>query len=165
MNGQSDYDVAQICLNGHVINTMAKRAPESNEKRCTRCGEETIMACQTCDNAIRGDYFVPGVIAVGFRYNAPAYCHNCGNPYPWTTRRLQAAKELAGTLENLSHDEQIQLRDSIEDLARDTPQAKLAESRFKGLLKKAGTRASEEMRSLVVDIFSEAVKKSLFPGP
>jgi len=43
-----DYDVAQICLNGHVINTLAGSHPESNKKFCSNCGSMTIMRCLEC---------------------------------------------------------------------------------------------------------------------
>ena len=32
------YDVAQICTNGHVVNSSASSVPQSNQKYCTECG-------------------------------------------------------------------------------------------------------------------------------
>jgi hypothetical protein len=160
----SYYDLAQICRNGHVANSMARGAPESNQRFCVRCGEPTITECETCQAPIRGDYFVPGVISVGERYYAPAYCHNCGAAYPWTQAGLAAAKELATTFENLTADEQEQLQSSVDDLVRDTPRTKVAESRFKRLLTKAGPQAWETMRGVLVEVVSESVKKSIFGG-
>ena len=56
------YDVAQICLNGHVITDIAHRAPQ------------------------------PDVICLsGSSPKAPAFCHNCGKSYPWTQAKLAAA--------------------------------------------------------------------------
>ena len=94
----SYYDVAQICENGHVANSMAQKYPGINQEHCDRCGAPTIMACPSCQTAIRGYYHVTRV--VGFDdYAAPAFCYKCGNPFPWTAARLRAAEDLADELD------------------------------------------------------------------
>lgn len=158
---ESYYDVAQICLNGHVVNSMVVFLPQSNQKHCSECGAETIITCLDCKAPIRGYYHVPGVIGF-FGYSKPSYCHNCGKPYPWTTSGLEAAWELADELENLSDEEKQQLKDSFPDLMRDTPKTVVAETRFKKIMKKAGTEAYDAMKFILIDIVSEAVKKSVF---
>ena len=45
------YDIAQICLNGHVITEKARGAPEFAQKFCKKCGESTITECQSCRNS------------------------------------------------------------------------------------------------------------------
>lgn len=97
-----------------------------------------------------------------FDYDKPAYCYNCGKPFPWTVSGLEAAFELADELEGLSQEEKQQLKDSIPDLVRNTPQTIVAETRFKKLMKKAGAEAYDGMKSMLVDVVSEAVKKSIF---
>lgn len=158
---ESYYDTAQICMNGHVVNSMADSTPQSNQKHCTECGAETITACPECKAQIRGYYHVPGVIG-SFGYEKPNYCHNCGEAYPWTVASLEAAAELADELEGLSVKEQQQLKDSFPDLVRDTPKTIVAEIRFKKLMKKAGSEAYEGMKAILINVVSEAVKKSLF---
>ena len=64
----------------------------------------------------------------------------------------------------MSVEEKELLKQSLDDLMKDTPQTKVAETRFKRLIKKAGNDAYEGMRSIIVDVVSEVVKKSLF-GP
>lgn len=157
----SYYDVAQICTNGHVVNAMAREVPQRNQKHCSECGAPTISACQSCGMAIRGYYHVPGVFG-GYHYTKPGYCNNCGQPYPWTVAGLAAARELADELDGLSAQEQQQLKESFADLVTDTPKTPLAETRFKRLMKKAGKDAYSGMRSILIDVVSEAVKKSLF---
>ncbi|HEX8394514.1 MAG TPA: DUF2321 domain-containing protein [Longimicrobium sp.] len=130
---------------------------------CAECGEPTITQCQNCNAPIRGDYFVPGVIAVS-HYSAPAFCNSCGKPFPWTLRGLEAAKELVETLDTISAEEKASLKESLDDLVRDTPRTKVAEAKYKNIMKKVGREAYDGMRSILVDIASEAVKKSLF-GP
>ncbi len=157
----SYYDTAQICLNGHVINTMATSSPQSNQKHCAECGAQTIAACPDCNTPIRGYYHVPGVIGI-FDYNKPSYCYSCGKPYPWTVASLEAARELADELEKLSAEERQQLKDSFPDLVKNTPKTVVAETRFKKLMKKAGSEAYDGMKSILIDVVSEAVKKSVF---
>ena len=73
------YDVAQMCLNGHEITSMAQSSPQLRKPFCPTCGSQTIMACEHCAAAIQGYYHVPGVLdAVG--YAVPAYCFNCEEP-------------------------------------------------------------------------------------
>ena len=159
--GGSYYDVAQICMNGHVINSMAKDYPDSNQNYCSECGEKTITSCPECNSAIRGEYHVPNVI--GFSdFNTPVYCHSCGKPYPWTVSRLESALELASELDGLTSDEKEQLKQSLPDLIKNSPKTIVAETRFKKIMKKAGKESYEGMKSILVDVVSETVKKTLF---
>lgn len=160
---ESRYDTAEICLNGHVISDAINEFPVHHAEFCARCGEATITKCPKCETGIRGHYFVPGVIG-GYHFEAPAFCHKCGQAYPWTQRGLEAARELADLSENLSDDEKKALKASLDDLVKESPRTKVAEARFKQLMKKGGKDIYEGMRSILVDIASEAVKKSLF-GP
>lgn len=75
---------------------------------------------------------------------------------------LEAAQELADELDELTDAEREQLKLSIPELLKSGPKTVVAETRFKKLMKKAGTDAYEAMRSILVDIASEAVRKSLF---
>jgi hypothetical protein len=76
---------------------------------------------------------------------------------------LQAAQDLATVVENLSLEEKAQLRKSLDDLIRDTPQTQVAAMRFKQLMVKAGTATASAFRELLIDIASEAAKKALWP--
>ena len=159
----SYYDTAQICTNGHVVNSMAATSPQSNQKHCAECGEKTIMSCPSCNTAIRGYCHVPGVIGF-FDYHKPSYCHNCGGAFPWTVSSIEAAAELADELDALTAEEKEQLKSSFPDLVKNTPKTIVAETRFKKLMKKAGAEAYDGMKSILIDVVSEAVKKSVFGG-
>ena len=154
------YDTAQICTNGHVINTGSISYPENNSKFCDRCGAPTITNCPNCSAFIRGCYR-GGVISFG--YTPPSFCPHCGNPYPWTEARLKAAKELADELDNLSLEEQEMLKKSIDDIIRDTPQTPVAAKRFKRLVTKAGQVAAEGFKKILFDVASEAAKRIIWP--
>lgn len=157
----SHYDVAQICRNGHVTNSMARDFPNSNQPRCDKCGTPTITACPSCQTPIRGYYHVPGVFG-GFHYTAPAFCFKCGDPFPWTAVGLEAARELADELDGLTEDERRDLKRAVDELVREGPRTAVAETKFKKIMRKAGKEGVDAMRSILVDIVSETVKRTLF---
>ena len=116
----SGYDTAQVCTNGHAINECAETQPQHNSKFCAKCGAATITTCAKCNSKIRGHYYVPGVVSISI-YSPPVFCHECGEAYPWTAARLEAARELARESERLDDNEKGILARSLDDLsARDT---------------------------------------------
>jgi len=153
------YYTAQVCKNGHAITPMFEIHPENSQKFCNRCGELTITRCPSCNTPIRG-YPDSGIISI---YYPPAFCYNCGKPFPWTESRLNASKELADTLKKLKPDEKEILKQSIDELVRDTPQAKTAAVKFKTFLAYAGKKVASVFRDLLVDIISESAKKIIWP--
>jgi hypothetical protein len=160
-----EYDVAQICLNGHLINHSMRRLPQFNKKFCDKCGAPTISNCPICSAEIQGQYH-PGYVeaSIGRYRSPPAFCPNCGGPYPWTEAKIQAAHELAQELEGISDDEKTILTQSIDDIVKDTPQTTLAATRFKRLVSKMGKPVADAFRDILVDIVSETAKKMLWPG-
>lgn len=154
------YDVAQICENGHVINSWSMSSPEYNEKFCNKCGIPTITNCLHCKAVIRGNILDDYPI---LNFEAPKFCSNCGNPYPWTQSRLTAAIELAGELESIDENDKAILVKSINDLVKDTPSAPIAATRFKRIMVKVGKTTSSMFRDILVDVLSEAARKALFP--
>ena len=158
------YDTAQICLNGHTVNSNAISSPQLNQKHCAECGKQTITKCPACNTAIRGYYTPAGSFELYGYYYKPAYCHNCGEAFPWTTSSLKAASELVDELEALNPEEKQQLKDSFPDIVKDTPKTVVAGTRFKRLMEKAGAEAYDGMKSILINVVSEAVKKSVF-GP
>ena len=155
------YDIAQICENGHVLNSMAHDHPDRNQNHCDKCGVRAIVACPSCQTAIRGKYHIPGVIGF-FDYDAPAFCYQCGTSFPWTVARLRAAEALADELEGLTTEDRESLKKSLHELVRETPNARVAETRFKRIMRKVGKDGYESMRSLLADIVSEVVRKTIF---
>src|SRR5262245_60508648 len=152
---------AQICRNGHVVTTLADSDPGACERFCSRCGGETMTACEHCNASIRGDRDIAHAVVVGDTYALPRFCHACGKPYSWTTARLNAAAELADELDDLSAEEREQLKKSLVELVHDTPAAELAAVRVKKTLRNVGNAGLETFRKVLVDVLSEAAKKSL----
>ena len=55
---------------------------------------------------------------LGITYEPPAFCGDCGKPFLWTKRRLEAARELALEAEHLSDEQRKQLAETLDDLLR-----------------------------------------------
>lgn len=153
------YDTAQVCINGHVVNSSYNRYPAFNEQFCATCGAETITTCQHCNSPIKGDY---GVTTA--HYERRAYCDSCGKPYPWTATSIEAARELIQFSEQLNQTEKDDFKLVIPDLITDTPKTKVALAKFSAYAKKMGKEAASGIRDIIVDIASEAVKKSIWNG-
>src|SRR6266568_8230267 len=119
------YDVAQICLSGHIINWWAETEPEKSSKFCPKCGTETTTTCPGCHASIRGIYRAYGYsVPPGPR--PPAYCNSCGKPYPWTERSLKAAKDLIDLENSFTAQEKSDFSHALDDITRQTPEAQVA---------------------------------------
>jgi len=91
------YDVAQVCVNGHMITSALMLMPGASKAFCPECGAPTITSCPKCNHAIRGSS--TEVLSLG--YSPPKYCEACGSPFPWTASSLEAAQGLAALLDDL----------------------------------------------------------------
>ena len=156
----SDYDIAQVCPNGHVANSSFVDLPEFNKDFCETCGEKTINECSKCQKPIRGNY---RGIEMQLDFQPPAYCRFCGNAFPWIERRIQAAIELATQIGELSGNDSDEFEQSVKDIVRDTPRTQISASRFKKLLTKVGVQTAQGIRDVLIDIASETAKKIIWP--
>ena len=157
------YDIAQVCINGHVVNSSTNERPQHNKEYCEKCGSKTIIKCQQCGTQIQGEYHVEGVFGIS-HYQAPSFCIKCGKPFPWTEAKIVAAQELANEMDGLSEKEREILSKSIDDIVNENPRTILATTRVKKLLPKIGKQFGEAFRDILVDIASETAKKALWPG-
>ncbi len=96
------HDVQQVCLNGHQITDNYNRSSEFRKDFCSICGEKTIHQCPECDNPIKGDYHVEGVVCIGGSTEVPTHCENCGKSFPWTTRKKELANSASEDIERNS---------------------------------------------------------------
>lgn len=159
------YDVAQICLNGHIITNMAKKHTEHTQKFCDKCGAKTITECSQCKTPIRG-YFHSEVVVIGIsdeELKPPKYCHNCGKPYPWTENKLKKVKELIDSQKKLKKEEKERLKEAIQNCVEEIDMD-LNSSIIKNTLPKIEKTAVEMVKNILADILSEAVKKQIFPS-
>ncbi len=67
-------------------------------------------------------------------------------------------------IEKSDGNEKIILSKSLDDLIRETPSTPTAIVRFKRLALKAGSVAADGLRSILVDVLSEAVRKQIWPN-
>ncbi|AKI97988.1 DUF2321 domain-containing protein [Kosmotoga pacifica] len=154
------YHKALICKNGHIITDTIDTQPEKYEKYCSKCGAETIKKCEHCGAFIRGDYEIPGFVTIGFPPELPKYCHNCGKPYPWTEKSIEAAKELLMELDS-GYGEDF-LNKTVEDLISDDPETKVAIVRIKKMLAKASPEIGKLLKDILVGVVSEGVRKMIW---
>jgi hypothetical protein len=157
------YDAAQVCQSGHVITAYVKASPHKMTKFCNRCGEPTMTKCPHCEIEIRGAYH-SNVAVADVEFKAPAFCHACGKPYPWTEATLKAAQGLAAEQTGLSPEERETLAKSLPDIIRDTPRTSLAATRFKALVAKAGPTAADSFKKILTEMLTEGAKKILSGG-
>lgn len=155
------YHVAQICINGHCTCSSVDENPEMSQNFCKNCGKITITACPSCRAKIRGSYKEPGIIDLCSTYHTPAYCYNCGAPYPWTQTALDSTKELIAEDENLHEDEKKKLSESLPDIMSVTPRTQLATTRIKKSLQVAGKYTADAIRQFVIDFGCELALKSM----
>ena len=154
------YDIAQICLNGHMVNDASRGLAEHNEKFCSKCGAQTITACPRCSDPLPGQ-FQEGMWAYPGRVRS--FCRACGAAYPWTASALSAARLLTEELEGLTPSERVELSNSLDDLVQDTPMSQVAALRFKKLMAKSGAQAAALMKNILYAVAAEAVKQSIWP--
>jgi len=154
------YDVAQICLRGHVVNDSSKEFPEHNKQFCDRCGSPTITRCQKCNSEIQGRFYEEDVF--GGIYEAPAFCRDCGTPFPWTEAKIKAFDEYTELLEIPKEDKEA-LKKNVQDIVISTETTPVSATKFKQTLSKAGKGALEGAKEIVIDIISETAKKIIWP--
>lgn len=92
-----DSDVAQVCENGHVVNSFAVWASSQNHDFCPLCGAKTQTKCTGCETPIKGGIRHLGLLDPDtgeqhtmFREDVksiPAFCPKCGQKFPWAEKQ------------------------------------------------------------------------------
>ncbi|MBU4216247.1 MAG: DUF2321 domain-containing protein [Actinobacteria bacterium] len=157
-DGSDWYDTAQICQNGHIINQMTVENPVRSAFRCETCGEETITACPSCKTPIRGYYHSEDMNVPLFE--VPKFCSSCGEPYPWTDRKIKLAKELADQAKGINKKEREILKESIVDIILETPSAEVSASKIKKITEKSGPWIKEALFHLLTGAANEYLLKA-----
>jgi hypothetical protein len=152
------YRPASVCLNGHLITSMADRMPAS--AFCPHCGEATTTQCPNCSSMIRGYYDVPGVFSAG-PYEPAAYCYSCGEPYPWTERKLAGVAELAAAIDELTDYERAQLAELLPHLVQETPRTIAAGFKVSSILSRLKGPAKKVLTESITSVIVEAGKAAM----
>ncbi len=161
MGQQGRHDVGLACLNGHEIDDSSRSSPEFNTRFCQECGEPTIDACPGCESSIRGLYDGGGYAG---GWAVPKCCHNCGQPYPWTTRRMESLAATIDELDELNEDERNKLKGSIPDVSQETTMTGTTIARFKKALGKAGTIGEKALTDTLSKVATQIVLGNLGIG-
>lgn len=154
------YHSAQICLNGHMVNSSFDLSPESSHPFCSKCGSRTITSCPSCGAKLHGkrDY---GYVVITNSNPVESYCYNCGNPYPWTESAISSISLLIQEEDELSDQLKSSIIASLPDVISETPKTNLAVVRFKKCFTVAGKFTTDALRQFAIDFGCELFLKSL----
>lgn len=161
----TDYGVAQICVNGHIINSKCNDL-EIKEPYCNQCSEMVINKCENCKTEIKGSEREADAIDPPYRYSTaqyfkPLYCSYCGKPFPWTEPINLKVNEIILSAKNLNNIEQEELKNSINELVINN-NTENASYKFKDHISKAGTDIGKALKDILIEVVSETVKKSIW---
>lgn len=165
-----NYDIQQVCKNGHQITGCYNIRPEGQKKFCQECGAATIIACPTCGAEIQGVRIEVsqswadagrGVskMVPGRPVDVPSYCSNCGKPYPWTENKIMTAIQMFADFGNLDDGEKKTIEEDINNIAKDIPQAELSAMRIKRIWEKYGLVAYNVVMEFASKTAAEILKK------
>lgn len=84
-------DIAQICLNGHLVNVATIDRPDLNRAFCGKCGEKTTTCCTECGQEIPG--YVHGQDGPYFGHVVLPNCEGCGEPHPWAKSQSKSVNK------------------------------------------------------------------------
>ncbi len=157
------YDVQQVCENGHQITGCHSIRPQNGQKFCQECGEKTITACPNCGKEIRGaalDRDMRGAWAAVECADVPSYCTNCGEPYPWTQKRIQTAIQILADFGGLNEEEKKTIEQDVENIAKDVPEAELSARRIKRIWERGKSVGYE-----VIMEFASRTAAKILKGP
>ncbi len=158
----SYYETAQICRNGHVITDAFNETPDLAKPFCPKCGLETLTKCEHCDAPIQGRIHVDSVITSKKMERSPAYCFNCGKPFPWTRSHIEAVHELLELDSSISSADRDTMRAVLPDLLAETPKTQVAVVKAKGIMGRMDEGVYGALKVIISGFASETVKKALF---
>jgi hypothetical protein len=171
-----NYDVQQVCENGHQITDCYNLNPEKRKKFCQDCGAPTLTACPSCGKDIEGALhksvtMTPSVLearsnlrvgsqktTISIPAVVPNHCKNCGEPYPWT-KKIQAAIQCMIKYDKLNDEEKKSISQDIKNINKDIHEAEQSAWRIKRLWEKYGPIAKE----LILEFASRTAAK-VFKG-
>jgi hypothetical protein len=158
----AEYDTAQICERGHVVTESFHDYPAHGRKFCEQCGTKTITACPQCNNEIRG--YLRGVMPTLGDIDPPAFCAECGKPYPWTAAKIHAAKALADEIDELPDKDKLLFKASLDEIAADTPMTEVAVMRVKKVFRNLPKASGEALKRATIQVATDAAKALLTGG-
>ena len=93
-----EQDIAQVCENGHVVNSFSVWASSRNHDFCPNCGAKTHTKCTQCSTPIKGglrhlgltdpDTGKPQTLFREDVTSVPSFCPKCGQKFSWAGKQL-----------------------------------------------------------------------------
>jgi hypothetical protein len=168
LNYDEQYAIQQVCENGHQITgcykvdmlTSMLNTKKEPKEFCESCGAATLIACPSCDTKIQGDKLKDNY---GKRDTlkhsvVPSYCLNCGKPYPWTENKIVTAIQMFAEFGDLNDEEKKTIKEDINNIAKDIPQARLSAMRLKPICQRYGKVAYDVLMEFASKTTAEILK-------
>jgi len=155
-----NYDVQQVCENGHRITGCYSLREQERQDFCQKCGASTLTACPDCGKEIQGDRIQQqwggnwGAVEIAV---VPSYCRVCGKPYPWTQSKIATAIHIFEEFGNLDEEEKKTIKQDVDNIAKDIPEAELSAMRIRRIWEKC-SRAGYE---IIMEFASRTAAKIL----
>jgi hypothetical protein len=151
MAGSRIYTTPSICeREGHVQSRDISYVPAT--PFCGICGSKAMMTCGSCGVAIHGTMGRhPGA------WEPPNYCHDCGSMYPWTARRIEAAKDLIIESDPSAQD----VASAIPDLAQPSANSTASIHKVGAWLKGVAPVLARSVWDLIAPILTSEAKARL----
>ncbi len=117
------------------------------------------MACPECQAHIRGYFHMESVFTT-HTSPVPKYCINCGKPYPWQTRTIEALTDILKEGALPAEDVQT-FSNALPDVLRDSPKTDSASLKIKRILGKLGKDTYDIAIKVLTDVATEAARKQI----
>ena len=136
--------------------------PQDQQRFCRKCGANTIIACPNCDEKIQGDRFERrgSRLELVESPDVPSYCPNCGQPFPWTKKKIQTAIQIFSEFGDLNAEEKKTIEQDVENIAKDVPEAELSARRIKRIWERGKSVGYE-----VIMEFASRTAANILKGP
>jgi hypothetical protein len=154
------FDNALICESGHLITHSKKQSPIDIVDFCEKCSSKVLDKCQKCNTEIKGQKYKSGYPhnTYAASFSIPSFCYKCGNQFPWTENKINAAMEIAKQYTN-DENEIETIRKDLNNIVKDNSFAEISIRKLKSFMPKIANGAGELFKKLVIEISSETIKK------
>ncbi len=187
MSTQNYYETAQICQSGHLITKHYDLYPIERKPFCPICSSSTICECPNCHKKIQGclhtayqvsnfarpldfpDSYegypaysnINECVNIDAPYIVPAYCYNCGLPFPWTKATIDEANRLISISEELSADEISRINELFPDLLTERPHTVSSAITVSRILSAASPFLRDSLKAAISDKLVSSTLKFL----
>ncbi len=158
---------AVVCENGHRLTGHAEEFSHI-PKFCDRCGAPNLMHCPRCNAPIPGD--APHV-RVLMDKRPPAYCGECGEPYPWraaSLRRLAQVTAMQVELNSLDPATTEALNSFVADVVASRATPEQASTFGRWFTMKVGVEGAKAVGGVLKDVASsiiaDTIRKTMMGG-